>query len=218
MNTLKIICFTIMLLAVSTTLISCDRRITRRIEAEDLYIAAIEAYTEQQYADSLELVRRAISLDRNFYQASFLEGRILFFMDELVEAERVFSRLVSRHPAYTEARIWHIRSLILKNEFETAQELLDRELSFNQTDWRIYSLYSLLAQRTNDFEKRIAMNRRAENVLIGSSRVFIDMAIIWHTLGLNDRAQTYLEKAQSLIGTNLSFLELEAVINQLLQE
>jgi tetratricopeptide (TPR) repeat protein len=217
MNTIKTIDIVGILLALGVMLVSCDGRV-RRTEAERLYIAAIDAYTEQQYADSLELVRRAIKLDRNFYQASFLEGRNLFFLDKLDEAEKIFSRLVSRYPAYTEARIWYIRCLILTNDFKTAKELLDKELSFNQTDWRIYSLYSLLAQQTNNFEERIAMNRRAENTLIGSARVYLDMAIIWHTLGLRDRAQTYIEKAQHIIGTNLSFHELEVVINQFLQE
>jgi len=213
----KIAGFIFVALAVILPLASCTGKY-KRAEAEKAYIAAIDAYTEEQYEDSLELVRRAIKLDRNFYQASFLEGRILFFSDRQEEAEKIFFRLSSRYPAFTEARIWHIRCLILKNDFKTAQILLDKELTFNQTDWRIYNLYSLLAQKTDNYEERLAMNRRAENILTDSARIYIDMAIIWHTLGLRDRAQTYIEKAQHVTGANLSFREIENIISQFLQE
>jgi len=217
MNTIKPLGHICMFLALGIVLVSCDGRY-RRIEAERIYIAAVEAYAEEQFIESLELARRATKLDRNFYQASFLEGRNLFFLDKLEEAENIFSKLVSKYPAFTEARIWHIRCLILGNDYETAQKILDKELSFNQTDWRIYSLYSLLAQRTNNYEERIAMNRRAENILTDSARVYIDMAITWHTLGVTDRAQTYFEKAQNITGSNFSLHELESITSQLLQE
>jgi tetratricopeptide (TPR) repeat protein len=204
-------------LILSLPLVSCDTK-ARQIEAGKVYVAAVDAYAEEQYADSLELTRRALKLDRNFYQASFLEGRNLFFSEKMDEAEKIFSKLVSRYPAYTEARIWYIRCLILKGDLKTAQNLLDKELSYNQTDWRIYNLYSLLAQQTNNYEERLAMNRRAETILTGSARVYLDMALVWYTLGLNDRAQGYLEKAQQVTGANVSLRELERAINQLLRE
>jgi len=217
MKSIKIASFFSIFIALNIMLISCDRR-AKQVEAERLYIAAVDAYTGEQFTDSLELVRLAIKLDRNLYQASFLEGRILFFLDQIEEAEKKFSILVKKYPGFTEARIWYIRCLVLKNDFTTAQKYLDEELSFNQTDWRVYNLYSLLAQRTDNFEERIAMNRRAENILTTSASVYIDMAVTWYTLGLNDRAQFYLEKAQNILGTNYSLQELENVINRLLQE
>ena len=217
MKIVKTIGFIGVMFALGLSLTSCDGK-TKRIEAEKTYIAAVDAYTAEQYADSLELVQLALKLDHNFYQALFLKGKILFFSDKPVEAEKIFSNLVSRHPAYTEARIWHIRCIILKGDFIAAQNMLDKELSYNQTDWRIYNLYALLAQRTDNYEERLSMNRRAETILSGSARVYLDMAITWRTLGLNDRAQIYLEKAQLVSGANVSFQELEKAINQIFQE
>jgi tetratricopeptide (TPR) repeat protein len=217
MNAAKIAGLIGLALALALPLVSCDKK-TKRIEAEKAYVAAVDAYAEEQYADSLELARRAVKLDRGFYQASFLEGRNLFFSDKMEEAEKIFSKLDSRYPAYTEARIWHIRCLILKGDLKTAQSMLDKELSYNQTDWRIYNLYSLFAQQTNNYEERLAMNRRAETILTGSARVYLDMALTWHALGLTDRAQAYLEKAQQVSGSNVSLRELEKAINQMLGE
>ena len=215
MKTEKITGIIGLILVFGLSLMSCDRT-ARRMEAESAYIAAIDAYQAEDFYNSLILVRRALELDRRFYQASFLKGKILFFTDRAEEAERVFSRLISRYPAYTEARIWYIRCLILKGEYGAAQDMLDRELSFNQTDWRIFSLYSLLAQRMNNYERRLAMNRRAVAVLSGSASVYIDMAFIWYSLGFNARAQIYLERAQHVSGSNVPFQELERVISDIL--
>ena len=196
---------------------SCNTK-AKRIEAQKAYIAAVDAYGTENFSGSLELVRNAIRLDGNFYEALLLEGKILFFLDKAEEAGNIFAGLVSRYPAFTEARIWHIRCLILKGDFITARSTLDKELSFNQSDWRIFNLYSLLADRTDNYEERLSMNRRAEVILSTSARVYIDLALIWRNLGLNDRAQTYLEKAALVSGTSVSVRELEKAVNGVLKE
>ena len=116
----------VLFLILGLLIISCNQK-ARRIEAEKAYIAAVDAYEDGQFAESLDLVRTAVTLDRNFYQASFLEGKNLFFLEKQEEAERIFTSLVSKHPSYTEARLWQIRCLILKDDFATSQKLLDRE-------------------------------------------------------------------------------------------
>jgi tetratricopeptide (TPR) repeat protein len=189
-----------------------------RADAERIYVAASEAYGAENLEDALDLARRALKLDGRFYQASLLEGKILFFMDRNADSQAVFARLVKKHPSYTEARIWHIRCLILKGDYAAARALLDRELSFNQTDWRIYSLYALLAQKTENYEERLAMNRRAETVLSGSTRVYLDLALAWHSLGITGRAESYLKKANDVAGSNISFRELENALAEFLQE
>ena len=216
MKTERIAGITALVLVFCLLLMSCNRTV-RKTEAERVYIAAIDAYQTEDFYNSLNLVSRALELDPHFYQASFLKGKILFFTDRTEEAKRIFYRLISRFPAYTEARIWYIRCLILKGEYRAAQDMLDKELSFNQTDWRIYSLYSLLAQRMNNYEKRLAMNRRAEAVLSGSASVYIDMAFIWYSLGFNARAQIYLEKARHISDSGISFQELERIISNIME-
>jgi tetratricopeptide (TPR) repeat protein len=205
------------ILVLGFSLAACGSK-DKRVEAEKLYIAAVDAYGAEKYADSLGLVRRAVKLDRHFYQASFLEGKILFFSEKIPEAEKIFSRLASKYPEFTESRIWHIRCLIFKGNLGVAQKMLDKELSFNHTDWRIFNLYSLLAQHKDNYEERIAMNRRAETILSGSARVYIDLAFTWHALGLDDRARVYLEKAQYVTGANISFQELEKAVSQAMWE
>jgi tetratricopeptide (TPR) repeat protein len=175
-----------------------------KAEAERAYIAATDAYGAEKYEEALTLVKQALSRDRKFYQAEFLKGKILFFAGGEGEADTIFAPLVSRYPEYTEARIWHIRCLILGGDFEKGRSLIERELSFNSSDWRIYYLYSLLAQKTGDYEKRLSMNRHAETALTDSAKVYMDMALAWQALGLEERAGDYLEKARHVSGANIS--------------
>jgi tetratricopeptide (TPR) repeat protein len=203
MNNFTIFQFLGVLLVFSILLSGC-REHGPKAEAERAYMAAVDAYGAEKYEDAYALARQALSQDRKFYQAEFLEGRILFFTGNEAEAKKIFSKLVSRYPEYTEANIWYIRTLILSGEYEKARGLIEGELSFNTSDWRIYYLYGLLAQKTGDYEKRLSMNRHAETVLTDSAKVYMDMAAVWQALGLEERAGVYLEKARMISGAGIS--------------
>jgi tetratricopeptide (TPR) repeat protein len=192
-----------------------------RDRAEGMYIAAAEAYSQERYPEALEYLRESLRLDPNFYQARLLEGKILFFQNRTEEAEERFAKLAARYPEYTEARLWNLRCLVIsasssKKKREEALSALDRELSFNPTDWRVLYLYALLAGNTGDWEKRLSMGRRAEAALSDSAKVYLDMAITWHSLGLEDRAGLFLEKARIVSGKNLSLARLGELTTELL--
>jgi tetratricopeptide (TPR) repeat protein len=141
-------------------------------------------------------------------------GKTLFFSGEEAGALELFSRLIKRRPEYTEARLWRIRCLVLTERYGEAAKLLDRELSFNPSDWRPLYLYALLAQKTGDYEKRLSMGRQAETVLGDSAKVYLDLALAWYALELKDRAAVYLEKAQTVSGSNIPLGRIEETLKQ----
>ncbi|MDR0731069.1 MAG: tetratricopeptide repeat protein [Treponema sp.] len=195
--------------------------------AEDAYVAAAEAYSQEHYEDALKHLRESLRLDPNFYQARLLEGKVLFFQSRIPDAAKLFARLAARYPEYTEARIWNLRCLVMAasagpesanpaERLEAARDALDRELSFNPTDWRVLYLYALLAGNTGDWEKRLSMGRRAEAALSDSARVYLDMALSWYSLGLEDRAKLFLEKARVVSGSNVSLARLAELTGEFL--
>jgi tetratricopeptide (TPR) repeat protein len=189
-----------------------------KVAAEKIYVAAVEAYAEQQYGTALELTGKARRLDGKFYQADFLEAKILFFQGKRREAEELFLELLKKHPSYTEARIWYIRCLIISGQNEKARSMLERELSYNSTDWRIYYLYALLGQKTDNYEQRLSMNRKAEIMLEDSAKVYMDMALVWRALGMEGRALEYIRKAEIVSGGNISIKQLEAALEQVIRK
>ena len=201
-----------------------------RDRAEGAYIAATEAYSQEHYAEALEYLRESLRLDPDFYQARLLEGKVLFFQNRMSEAAKLFAKLAAAYPEYTEARLWNLRCLVIAASppsagssagsagarVEAAREALDRELSFNPTDWRVLSLYVLLAGNTGDWERRLSMGRRAEAALSDSAKVYLDMALSWYSLGLEDRAKLFLEKARVVSGNNVSLTRLAELTGEFL--
>jgi hypothetical protein len=203
----------------------------RKGRAERAYVADAEAYGRERFAEALDYAGESLKLDPGFYQARFLEGKILFFQNRLEEAEQRFAGLCAQYPEYTEARLWNLRCLVLSLErsgvsggkdiqagpranpradLKKVQAALDRELSFNPSDWRVLYLYALLAGNAGDWEKKLSMGRQAETALSDSAKVYLDMALSWHSLGLEDRAALSLEKARIIAGENISLARLAA--------
>jgi tetratricopeptide (TPR) repeat protein len=212
----SVYCFCFLTLPAAFTLLTicaCESGVVGAA-AEKLYLAAVEAYTEQRYDAALGFIREALRADKNFYQAAFLEAKILFFQGNEDESERRFLRLVQKYPSYTEARIWYIRCLIISGQNGKALSALEEELSFNNTDWRVYYLYALLGEKTNNYEQRLSMNRKAETALTESAKVYMDLALIWRALGMNSRAGDYLRKAETVSGSNISISRLESALEQ----
>ncbi|MDR0643080.1 MAG: hypothetical protein LBG07_11550, partial [Treponema sp.] len=195
-------------------LAACAPGSGRRDRAEAAYVAAAEAYGEERFEEALKYAGESLKIDPGFYQARLLEGKVLFFLNRPEEAEKNFAALCAKHPEYTEARIWNLRCLVLSlgkpggRELGEIQGALDRELSFNPSDWRVLYLYALLAGNAGDWEKKLSMGRRAENALSDSAKLYLDMALSWHSLGLEDRAAGALEKARIVAGGNISLARL----------
>jgi tetratricopeptide (TPR) repeat protein len=197
-----------------------------RLAPEGAYVAATEAYAQERYTEALEYVRESLRINPGFHQARFLEGKILFFQNRLDEAQKTFSALTVKYPEYTEARIWTLRCMVLsipgndmpehEKRVIEARTSLEKELTFNSTDWRVFYLYALLAGKAGDWEKRLSMGRRAETALSDSSKVYLDMAFTWHSLGLEDRAGRSLEKARVVSGTNISLAQMGVATEEFL--
>jgi tetratricopeptide (TPR) repeat protein len=210
-------------LAAGLLLSACLPEAGRRGRAEEAYAAAAEAYGGERFAEALEYAEESLKLDGNFYQARLLKGKILFFLDRPEGAEGIFAGLCTEYPEYTEARLWYLRCLVLSPEkaagrAEKVRAALDRELSFNPSDWRVLYLYALLAGNTGDWEKRLSMGRRAEQALTESAKVYLDAALSWHSLGLKDRAAAALEKARIVSGRNISLTRLIGRTEELIEK
>ena len=186
--------------------------------AEKVYIAAINAYGSEDYPKALELAQRALKIDKKFYQALFLKAKILFFDNKIEEALRVFSRLAASMPAFTEARLWQIHCQILCQKYDLAEKALEKELSVNHSDWRVYSLYALLGEKTGNYEQRLVMNRRAETILADSAKLYLDLALSWELMGLSARSEEYMKKASCIGELSATMAELEKSLKQTVAE
>jgi Putative lipoprotein len=170
--------------------------------ASRLYMQAIDEYAKNNTGKAIELADESLKNDRNFYPSSLLKGKALYLEGDVKKAEEIFLKLAKKYPAYTEARLWLLRCYINENKLDEASKLLDTELSFNQTDWRFYYQYAIVAERRGNYEERISMLQRAEQHANESGKVFLDLARVWYALDLRDRAMLCLDKADMLLAEN----------------
>lgn len=198
-------------LVIMILITSCSNKLSN-VEVTKLYLSALDSYSNQNFQEALSYLEIIKKYDSKFYQASFLEGKILFFQGQLDNALSVFQKITKKNPEHIESRIWHIRTLILLDKFEKAEELLEKELTFNQTDWRIYYLYSLLEERQGNMDQKILMLNRAEMVLTDSSKVYLELSNIWEILELQEKAYKYREKANIVSEQNISLQNIENLL------
>lgn len=184
----------LLFISLSFLAISC----TDKDSAEKLYIHATEEYAKQNFDEAYAYIQKSLSVDKNFYQASLLQAKILFFRNDYEQAKSILEKTIKKNPAFTEARLWLIRTYICIEDFEKAEGLLKKELSYNQNDWRIYYQYALLAGKQDKMDKRLSFCRKAESLLNEADKVFIEEADTWLLLGVRGKALDCLKKAQSI--------------------
>lgn len=192
---------------------SCKDKISKA-EATKLYLSALDSYSNQKYDEASAYLVMLKKHDSKFYQADLLAGKIQFFQNDFLNALVTFKKLTKKYPQYVEARIWYIRTLIIAGQFELAKTLLETELSFNQTDWRIFYLYSLLEEKQGNIDKKIVMLNRAEMALSDSAKVYLELGEIWNLLDIQERSNEYNEKAKIIASSNESLNLLKNIIKQ----
>lgn len=171
--------------------------------ANKLYLQSLDAYSKNDFLLCIKLVEKAIDLNENLIQGKLLLAKSYFFLDENSKALKCLEKIIKDNPEFTDARIWNIRILIFSENFQQAKKYLENELGINQTDWRVYYLYSLLAKAEGDFETQISMLEKAEIALIDGAKVFGEISEIWQGLGLEERANENLNKQKIIIGSSL---------------
>lgn len=171
--------------------------------ANKLYLQSLDAYSKNDFLLCIKLVEKAIDLNENLIQGKLLLAKSYFFLDENSKALKCLEKIIKDNPEFTDARIWNIRILIFSENFQQAKKYLENELRINQTDWRVYYLYSLLAKAEGDFETQISMLEKAEIALIDGAKVFGEISEIWQGLGLEERANENLNKQKTIIGSSL---------------
>ena len=176
-------------------IISCKNNAT----AEKFYLSAVDSYAKHDFENALVFLKQAKKQDSSLYQAYFLEGKILFFQNDYEAAAKVFKKLAKKYPEYTDSRLFLIRCDIFLGNLLEAEKKLNKELSFNSTDWRIFYLYSLLYGKQNQLDKQLMMLNRTELAIKDTKKVYDNLAFLWDELGVRDKAVNYKVKSNILI-------------------
>lgn len=165
---------------------------------EEKYSEALQAYSRKDFNLVLDLCNQITYYTQNNFEAELLKAKSFFFLGKNEECLKTIKKLQRKFPNFTEATIWYIRILILLQENDTAKQILDKQIRLNRSDWRIYYLYSLLAEQTENYELQLEMLRQSQILLNDGAKVYREFARIMDSIGMKNRAIENLSKAQIL--------------------
>ena len=164
----------------------------------ELYLSGLEAYSEKDFSTAEKICLEAVKQDKELFQAELLRIKSLFFLNELEKSHVLLEKLLKKVPQYTDARLWYIRFMIFQENFQMAAALLEEELIFNETDWRIHYLKGLINSKNQDYSSQLAALQQAERALSDGAKVYLDLTRLWLVLGMDSQVEKQLEKARVL--------------------
>ena len=164
----------------------------------ELYLSGLEAYSEKDFSTAEKICLEAVKQDKELFQAELLRIKSLFFLNELEKSHVLLEKLLKKVPQYTDARLWYIRFMIFQENFQMAAALLEEELVFNETDWRIHYLKGLINSKNQDYSSQLAALQQAERALSDGAKVYLDLTRLWMVLGMESQVEKQLEKARIL--------------------
>jgi tetratricopeptide (TPR) repeat protein len=161
------------LLAVSLLFfVSCNPMRAPSQQSLEQYLEAQRFYQQQEIESAKDILIEIIKTEkRRFPQATLLLGRIHYLEEEWNQAELLFGDLFEKSPEYHEAGLWLAKTLIQKEDLDSAQSLLEDLLSKDSEDprllfqmARIYALMENYSQAlgfyngTNQYSEEIALS------------------------------------------------------------
>lgn len=185
----------VLLSVISIFIISCEKN---NDDSTKLYLSALEEYSSRNLDESLAILKLAKQSGKSTPQIDFLTAKIYFFQNKYDVSSKILDKLIKKNKDFTEARIWKIRCDIALEDYVLAKEELEKEITLNMTDWRIFYLYSLLSQKSKKIDEQLIMLNNAELCLQEAAKVFNSAAMTWGLLGMDEKENFYLQKAKIL--------------------
>lgn len=167
-------------------------------KATEHYLNAVREYEQKNFDKSKEFLDLSLKAKSNFFQAEFLKAKISFFEKKFSDAEKTFYSLSKKNSKHLDCKLWLLRTYFFSKQFEKANELLSELTMINCEDWRLYYWKAQLAKHNDDFESYFLCLNKADEFLRDSQNVYLDLALIWHELGLAEKSSFYYSKAKSI--------------------
>lgn len=170
----------------------------KALDTESKYMEAMKLYGNMDFVNAEIKCNEVIDSNNSFLKGYFLKSKILFHTGRKKESIDLMKKIVKKHPAFIDAKLFLARALIETDSLKDAEKLLATLAEENGCDFRVYELYSILGKKNKDLKSRLYFQKKAEQCLGESYLVFLDLASIYRAFGMEEDAGKYLEKARVL--------------------
>ena len=167
--------------------------------ADDGYAQALQHYRAGRPAAAHRVLEQLPRAARQSAHASHLRARVLLLQDAPAEAQRVLLRSIARHPHHIDTRKLLAKIQLSQQNFEAAERNVLFLFSQSAEDPEVVMLMARVAASSGEFGAAIDLYRRSLLFTERLAEARIELAHIYRSAGLNQRADTELQLALRLL-------------------
>ena len=196
----------------------CAKQSAQPITEQSLhrYCTARKFYSEQRLDDALALLLNNYRSSPEFSANSFLIGKIYYFNNDPARAEKYWLHTLKFNSHHVDTRKWLARLLLQQGRIEEAERVLEPGLAISSEDPELLILMGKVKRGDQDMAGAIELYLKSQAFTERLSEASIDLAEIYNSFGLEERAKEELEKALNLAGKQSSISpSLRAALEQL---
>lgn len=182
-------------------LASCTRNAVAPPSPETLerYLAARALYAESRFDQALSLLEDNEPAAAGFAANSFLIGKIHFFREDYDQAQRTWERTLQTHPHHLDTRKWLVRLHLLREQPAQAGQVLTPAFADSAEDPELLILLGRVLRQKGELAGAIEALSKAQVFAERSAEACLELAEIYHGIGLADREREQLQRAGSLL-------------------
>ena len=196
----------------------CAKQSAQPVTEQSLhrYCTARKYYSEHRLDDALDLLLKNHRSAPEFSANSFLIGKIYYFNNDPSQAEHYWRHTLKFNSHHVDTRKWLARLLLQQGRIEEAECVLEPGLAISSEDPELLILMGKVKRSNQDLAGAIELYLKSQAFSERLSEASIDLAEIYNSFGLEDRAKEELEKALDLVGEHSSISpSLTAALEQL---
>lgn len=190
---------------------SCTRDDSMSDAELSAYARAKERYLQGDYESAIQAIEEERFTCRRGHQALLLEAKSELLRGNPGRSESILRALLARYPRYTEAELWHARTLLAEGKTEEAERAIERAMRWNPDDPRLLALMASLQKAKKDYPKAFEYSLRAADFADETGKTEILLAELYWRFGQN-------EKAAGRIGLARAMLSEKSVLARPLEE
>jgi tetratricopeptide (TPR) repeat protein len=133
-------------------------------DAQQLYAQASEKLQNDEISNALKLYENALELNPNHFSALFALAELYLNLQEFLRAQEFYSRAYQVDPVRArdglfQSLLGYGRELILQEQFDLAQETIDKALTLHQENSEVQALQLLLLKTRRDSDTNHLINK-----------------------------------------------------------
>ncbi len=201
-------------------LCSCAKQSVQPLPEQSLqrYRTARKYYSEQRLDEALILLLENYRSTPEFCANSFLIGKIYYFDSDSDQAEQYWRHTLTINPHHLDTRKWLARLYLQQERIDEAEVVLTDGLAVSSEDPELLILMAKVKRKHQDLAGAIELYLKSQAFSERLCEASIDLAEIYYSFGLTDRAEEELQKALVLLGESSSISpSLSAALEQLKQ-